>query len=214
MYSRFLRWASDRIDENGIIAFITNRSYTDSRTFDGFRKTVAKEFDDIYIVDTQSDVRKNPKIAGTTHNVFGIQTGVAVMFLTKTASNKKKKARIHYFTLTDEMRKREKLEWFRDNKIENIPFQRIKPDKQNNWLNITDNDFDDLLLLVKNKNSLFKLSFNGIVTNRDEWVYDFDKVSLKNKIKFLLKNYNNSKIFNNQIKWSESLKRRFRSNKN
>ena len=51
MYSRFLRWASDRIDKNGIIAFITNRSYIDSRTFDGFRKIVAKEFDDIYIVN-------------------------------------------------------------------------------------------------------------------------------------------------------------------
>ncbi|OQX25011.1 MAG: hypothetical protein BWK80_17910 [Desulfobacteraceae bacterium IS3] len=88
MYTRFLRWASDRIDKNGIIAFITNRSYIDSRTFDGFRKTVSQEFDYIYIIDTQSDVRKNPKIAGTTHNVFGIQTGVAVMFLVKKSGGK------------------------------------------------------------------------------------------------------------------------------
>jgi len=83
MYARFLRWAMDRIDKNGIIAFITNRSFIDSRTFDGFRKTVEREFDYMYIVDTQSDVRKNPKIAGTTHNIFGIQTGVAIMFLVK-----------------------------------------------------------------------------------------------------------------------------------
>ena len=84
MYSRFYRWAMDRIDKNGVIAFITNRSFIDSRTFDGFRKIVEQEFDYIYIVDTQSDVRANPKIAGTTHNVFGIQTGVAIMFLVKT----------------------------------------------------------------------------------------------------------------------------------
>ncbi len=83
MYSRFYRWATDRIAENGIIAFITNRSFIDSRTFDGFRKQVAEEFDYVYIVDTQSDVRKNPKISGTKNNVFGIQTGVAVMFLVK-----------------------------------------------------------------------------------------------------------------------------------
>ena len=83
MYSRFFRWASDRLDKNGIIAFITNRSFIDSRTFDGFRKSISEEFDYIYIVDTKSDVRANPKIAGTTHNVFGIQTGVAVMFLVK-----------------------------------------------------------------------------------------------------------------------------------
>ena len=89
MYARFLRWAMDRIDRNGIIAFVTNRSFIDSRTFDGFRKTLESEVDYIYIVDTQSDVRKNPKIAGTTHNVFGIQTGVAVMFLVKSAKAKR-----------------------------------------------------------------------------------------------------------------------------
>ena len=38
MYARFFRWASDRVDENGIIAFVTNRSFIDSRTFDGFPK--------------------------------------------------------------------------------------------------------------------------------------------------------------------------------
>jgi len=83
MYSRFYRWASDRVGENGIIAFITNRSFIDSRTFDGFRKKLVEEFDYVYIIDTQSDVRKNPKISGTKNNVFGIQTGVAVMFLVK-----------------------------------------------------------------------------------------------------------------------------------
>jgi len=83
MYARFYRWATDRLDKNGILAFITNRSFIDSRTFDGFRKMIEKEFDFVYVVDTQSDVRANPKIAGTTHNVFGIQTGVAVMFLVR-----------------------------------------------------------------------------------------------------------------------------------
>ncbi len=83
MYARFYRWAMDRIDKNGIIAMITNRSFIDSRTFDGFRKCVQQDFDYVYIVDTKSDVRANPKIAGTTHNVFGIQTGVAIMFLVR-----------------------------------------------------------------------------------------------------------------------------------
>jgi len=86
MYARFYRWAMDRIDENGVIAFVTNRSFIDSRTFDGFRKNIEDDFDFAYIVDTRSDVRANPKIAGTTHNVFGIQTGVAIMFLVKVKS--------------------------------------------------------------------------------------------------------------------------------
>ena len=65
MYARFFRWASDRLDENGIIAFITNRSFIDSRTFDGFRKIVANEFNEIWIVDLGGDVRANPKLSGT-----------------------------------------------------------------------------------------------------------------------------------------------------
>ena len=36
-----------------------------------------------------------------------------------------KKAKIKYFTLTDEMRKQEKLDWFRETKLENIPFEII-----------------------------------------------------------------------------------------
>ncbi len=51
MYARFLRWASDRVDANGIVAFVSNSSFIDSRTFDGFRKVVAQEFNEIWIVD-------------------------------------------------------------------------------------------------------------------------------------------------------------------
>ena len=93
MYARFFRWASDRLDENGILAFITNRSFIDSRTFDGFRAVAAKEFNEIRVVDL-GDVRINPKLSGTTHNVFGIQTGVAVGFMVRRA--KQKDCRIFY----------------------------------------------------------------------------------------------------------------------
>lgn len=88
MYTRFYRWATDRLGQNGIIAFVTNRSFIDSKTFDGFRKHLEQEFDYIYIVDTRSDVRSNPKISGTKHNVFGIQTGVAIVFLVKARKEK------------------------------------------------------------------------------------------------------------------------------
>ncbi len=51
MYARFFRWASDRLAENGVLAFITNRSFIDARTFDGFRKIVSGEFNEIYVLD-------------------------------------------------------------------------------------------------------------------------------------------------------------------
>ncbi len=50
MYARFFRWASDRLDENGIIAFVTNRSFIDRRTFDGFRDVVSREFNEVWVL--------------------------------------------------------------------------------------------------------------------------------------------------------------------
>ena len=87
MYARFFRWATDRLDENGILAFITNRSFIESRTFDGFRQTASKEFNEIRIMDLGGDVRANPKLSGTTHNVFGIQTGVAISLMVRRAKS-------------------------------------------------------------------------------------------------------------------------------
>jgi predicted helicase len=101
MYARFYRWAFDRLNNNGVIAFVTNRSFIDSRTFDGFRKTIGQEFEAAYIIDTRSDVRANPKIAGTTHNVFGIQTGIAIMFLVKRQKRENETCKIHYIAMDD-----------------------------------------------------------------------------------------------------------------
>jgi len=200
MYARFYRWSMDRVDKNGIIAFITNRSFIDSRTFDGFRKTVEDEFDVAYIVDTRSDVRANPKIAGTTHNVFGIQTGVAIMFLVKKQAEDKRdkrKCKIFYTSLDDFWRKEEKLEWLRDNPIEKISFDSVEPNDKHTWINQTDNDFETLLPLIdkdvklgRKEEAIFELFSLGVVTARDEWVYDFDKKKLSDKINFLIDSYN------------------------
>ena len=212
MYSRFYRWAMDRLNDNGIISFVTNRSFIDSRTFDGFRKTIQDDFDFAYIIDTKSDVRVNPKIAGTTHNVFGIQTGVAIMFLIKTSHKKIKHTpcKIEYVTMEDNWLKQEKLNWFSEHKFDKIDFDNITPDKNCNWLNITDNDWDSLIDLSK----VFNLSTNGINTARDEWVFDFDFFSLINKCNFFIKEFNrlidkNDATFPNTIKWSETLKSNF-----
>ncbi|WP_027002993.1 type ISP restriction/modification enzyme [Hugenholtzia roseola] len=227
MYARFYRWAMDRIDKNGVIAFITNRSFIDSRTFDGFRKIVQREFDEIYILDTKSDVRQNPKIAGTTHNIFGIQAGVAIMFLIKKETNAEKKAKIFYYTLTDEMRKEEKLDWLRANDFEKIPFERIRPDEKGNWLNISKSDFEELIpvcnkegkLGKEGENTIFELYSLGVVTSRDDWSYDFDKKQLEAKAKFFIdffhqekerwkqsdKTQSSNDFVNRNIKWTSEL---------
>jgi predicted helicase len=80
MYKRFIRWASDRISENGIISFIINRSFIDKKQDDGFRKCVEQEFDFSYVVDLAGDMRLN---TDSNDNVFGITIGVAILFLVK-----------------------------------------------------------------------------------------------------------------------------------
>jgi len=217
MYARFYRWAMDRIDKNGIIAFITNRSFIDSRTFDGFRKIVGREFQEIHIIDLKGDIRKATDEQGG--NVFNIMTGVAIAFFIKDV--KQKQSKIFYHNIGDFLSGEEKLERLRNQKFEDLEFELVKPDKKHNWINLTDNDFEDLIPICdkdvkagKSEKAIFKLFANSIKTNRDEWVYDFDRKTLENKVKFFIEKYNkqvdSNKYDNNEldysIKWSSTLK--------
>jgi predicted helicase len=84
-YVKAIRWASDKIKETGegVVAFVTNNSFLDQIAFDGMRQQLAQDFDAIYVLDLGGNVRKNPKLSGTTHNVFGIQVGVSINIFVK-----------------------------------------------------------------------------------------------------------------------------------
>ncbi len=200
MYARFFRWASNRLSENGILAFVTNSSFLEARTFDGFRKVVSHEFNDIYVVDLGGDVRKNPKLSGTKNNVFGIQTGVAISFMVKRQGTTSGRCKIYYARRPEMELAIDKLAFLRAVKFQEMDFERIQPDKNHNWLNIADNDFDDLLPLANKETkraksqsgeqAVFKLFSLGVVTARDEWVYDYSVKYLKHKVKYLINIYN------------------------
>ena len=198
MYARFFRWASDRVDENGIVAFVTNRSFIESRTFDGFRKMVTDEFNDVHIVDLGGDVRVDPRLSGSKHNVFGIQTGVAISFMVKRA--KAKEWKIHYVRRPQFETAEDKLAYLDSTNISSVQFDDIQPDAKNYWINIADNDFDSLmqsasketkqLKSASQERAIFKLYTLGVVTARDDWMYDFDKEHLSQKVRYLIKTYN------------------------
>jgi predicted helicase len=208
MYARFFRWASDRLDANGILAFVTNRSFIESRTFDGFRKTVAAEFSDIYVVDLGGDVRANPKLSGTKHNVFGIQTGVAISFLVKRAQTTKNKspARVHYVRRPEMETAEEKLAYLASHPMRALPFDEVSPDKNANWVNLTNNDFETLLPLASKEakeatkpsqeKAIFKLASNGVVTARDDWMTDFSTTDLAAKAQHFCRIYSDE-----QVRW-------------
>jgi predicted helicase len=233
MYARFFRWASDRLSDNGILVFITNRSFIESRTFDGFRKTVANEFSDIYVVDLGGDVRANPKLSGTKHNVFGIQTGVAISFMVKRAvpAKDKKPAKVHYARRPEMETADDKLSFLGSNPMSSLKFEQVKPDKTHNWVNLTDNDFEDHIPLAsketkaakssKDVKAIFRKFSLGVVTARDEWVYGLNSAQVEEKVRFLIDEYNSERLrlkgklrarkgledrLENVIKWSRAVK--------
>ncbi|MDP3546239.1 MAG: type ISP restriction/modification enzyme [Phreatobacter sp.] len=204
MYARFFRWASDRLHDDGVIAFVTNSSFVNARTYDGFRKAVAQDFHEIYVVDLKGDARSSGeqrrREAG---NVFDdqIRVGIAISFWVK--KRKAKGCKIHYQAVPDYAASADKRHFLTATRLSERKFLLIEPDKKGNWLHLTDNDWDSLLPLADKKTKATKFSGQeraifrayslGIVTNRDDWAYDFDRERLSQKIQVF------SRIFNTEI---------------
>jgi len=193
MYARFFRWATDRLYDDGVIAFVTNSSFINSRGFDGFRKCIQNEFDFAYIIDLGGDVRSNPK--ESKGNVFGIMTGIAISFFVKCHTTHHSAKLFYIYPKTGTAK--EKLEFLSEAKFQDLSFEHIDPSSDNNWINLGDRDFERLLPLAdkaikfgKDTTAVFQLLVNGVSTNRDEWVFDFSKENLEKKVEFFIDEYN------------------------
>jgi len=108
----------------------------------------------------------------------------------------KEKAKISYFSLSGLQGKEAKLDWIAGVSFKEIEFDHIQPDDKGNWINQTDNDFDSFLALVdkevkagRSEEAIFKLFSRGVATQRDEWVYDFSRDDLIEKVKYLVDAY-------------------------
>jgi predicted helicase len=235
MYSRFYRWAMDRIGEDGIICFISNNSFINARTFDGFRKIIRDEFQYAYIVDLGGNIRelsgKDGIFLGEKHTIFGLSAmvGIAIMWLVRKKQTDFEQCRISYIHPTDIRATRdEKIEYLSEHAFKDIPFDNITPDKDHNWINLVENDWDILIPLSDEKqnrgtsaNSVFSLHSLGICSHRDEWVIDFNEINLMDKIKYFCDLYNSEVIrwqksnkiqktndfVNREIKWTGDLEK-------
>ena len=219
MYKRFIRWASDRLADDGIIAFISNRAFIDSLQDDGFRKVVTEEFSDAYLIDLGGNYQSKGK-AG---NVFGIRIGVAISFFVRKPKSVGM-GLVHYRAIDDDQSGAEKLAELAKLDITQMDLDQIEADKNNNWLNQSNPDFEKLLPIVDRGNSqataknesMFGVSPIGVSTNRDEWVYDFGVSNLRDKALFFSDTYNElidqgDTSYPKVIKWSSTLQNRFRS---
>ncbi|OPB29736.1 type ISP restriction/modification enzyme [Bartonella sp. WD12.1] len=201
-YIRAIRWASDRIDDVGVIGFITNAGFINTRSMDGLRKCLSEEFSNIYVLNLRGDIRKNMLSKGRAQegqNVFGSgsMTGIAISILIKN-STAQEHGKIYYCDIGDNLTRKEKL--FELQRLSNIngikrehDWQTITPDKHNDWLNKRNSDFEKFLALGDRKSSdlkLFETFSCGIVTNRDAWVYNSSHEALAKNMSNMIAFYN------------------------
>ena len=239
-YVKAIRWAANRIGQEGVVAFVTNNSFLDNMAFDGMRKHLSDDFDAIYILDLSGNVRKNPKLSGTTHNVFGIQIGVSINFLIKRRDSENSQSDIFYSRVDELWRKEDKYRYLNTKKhYRNIEWKPITPNYLNTWLTEgLHSEFETFISMgTKEAKSqkreeadvVFRLYSLGVGTNRDAWAYNYNRIGLAQNMSTTIKTYNaevdrwkrrenrNANVDNfvlsdeTKLKWSSTLKQKLKS---
>lgn len=192
-YIQAFRWASDRIGSQGVIGFVSNGSFIDSQSTDGFRKVLSEEFNYLYIYNLRGDARtQGEQRRKESGNVFGggSRTSIAISILIKDDSDNHE---VHYHDIGDYLTRDNKLSILRDKEsILNIDWQTIVPDKNNDWINQRDENYE-LYNSMYDKNDIGKSIYldqlTGIYSGRDFWVSGFSKISTIDNSKRLVENY-------------------------
>ncbi len=208
-YIRAFRWASNRIKNKGIISFITNGQYLDSRSASGIRRAFYEEFNYIYIYNLKGNARTSgetrKKEAG---NVFGsgTRTPISIVFLIKDGSNQHE---ILYKEIDDYLKEEDKLNILKIEKnILNTELKQIVPDKYNDWLEQRNEEFNNFISLYDAKNnSIFLDKSTGVTTGRDMWVTGFSKDKVINMSRLLVDKYNSEvdRLINEPVELKKTL---------
>ena len=229
-YFRALRWASDRIGERGVIAFVSNSSYLDANSTDGVRITLQEEFSQIFIYDLKGNQRtsgersrrEGGKIFGS-----GSRTGVAITVLVKDPTHTDP-AEIFYAEVDDYATRQEKLNQI--NAFRSIlgisgadAFRPITPNEHGDWISARDERFATFQEIgnksLKGRESspaIFRQYSLGLGTNRDAWCYNFSHEAALRNISRFIDTYNDQikvgkqEFDDKQIKWSSSLDSAFK----
>ena len=239
-YIKAIRWALDRIGEEGVVAFITNNSFLDGVAFDGMRKHLAEDCNAIYILDLGGNARKGLKVSDA--NVFGIRVGVSINLFVKKKQNSSETPQIFYYRTDDLWNRKQKFDFMNERQhVGGVEWQPIQPDARHTWL--TEGlhaEFDTFMSMGTKKakaaksevvNVIFKTYGIGVNTNRDAWVFNFNQGVLAQKMILMIETYNseinrwerhtdrNANIDDfvlsddKKIKWSRNLKQELKRKK-
>lgn len=201
-YIRAIRWASDRLQDQGIVCFVSNGSFIDSNSADGLRKCLTDEFSTIYVFN----LRGNGRTSGETcrkegHPLFAAVGGkggslapIAITLLIKNPT-KIGKCQLFYHDIGDYLKRSEKLKIIQDfGGISGIDWQTITPNDSHDWINQRDPVFDAFLPMGDKKDATAKTIFAvysaGVKTNRDVWCYNFSRDVVANNMSRMIDFYN------------------------
>ena len=196
-----IRWASDRIGEKGIIAFVTNGSWIDGNVDSGVRACLAKEFSLIQVLHLRGDARtsgERRRTEGGTVFGSGSRTPVAITILVKNPKATHEGCKIQYRDIGDYLTREEKLETLRE--AESISGfsdrETITPDKHHDWIEQRNEDFQQFYPLGtpeakagKTDDSVFRLYSQGVKTNRDAYIYNFTHNSCAKTAELMTEDY-------------------------
>ncbi|GAA7339779.1 hypothetical protein BD0115_06660 [Helicobacter pylori] len=209
-----IRMASDVVKDRGVIGFVVNGSFIDSKSADGFRKCVAQEFSRLYVLN----LRGNTRTSGETckkegGKIFdsGSRATIAVIFFVKDASAPSDNT-IFYYEVEDYLKREAKLNLLANfENLESVPFEKITPNDKGDWINQRNDGFEKLIALKRDKklqnDSIFDINSMGVVSGRDPWVYNFSPNILSQSVQKCIDTYNaDLKRFN--ARFREAFKQR------
>jgi predicted helicase len=196
-YIRAIRWASDRIADRGIVAYVTNGSFLDANNMDGLRLSLTDEFSHLYVFNLRGKAHGQGEIRRKEGGgIFGegSKTRVAITIMVKDPAHDGP-CQLRYHDIGDYLSSEEKLAAVDDfASIDNIPWQRLIPNAAGDWAEQRDPAFSLFTPLGDKSNSganvLFDVYSLGVVTNRDQWTYDSSSEKLAEKMGNLIAVYN------------------------
>lgn len=191
-----IRMASDVIKDRGVIGFVVNGSFIDSKSADGFRKCVAKEFSHLYALNLRGNARtsgENRKKEGDGIFNSGSRATIAIIFFVKDKSVPNNT--IFYYEVEDYLKREAKLNLLANfENLESVPFKEITPNDKGDWINQRNDDFEKLIPLKIDKKlqnpSVFDINSLGVTSGRDPWVYNFSPNILTQSVQKCIDTYN------------------------
>nr|WP_244937872.1 type ISP restriction/modification enzyme [Acidipropionibacterium jensenii] len=215
-YIRAFRWATDRLGDQGVVAFVTNNGWLDGNTADGIRKTFQTEFSDIWVYNLRGNMRRSDwKQEGGQIFKGGSQTGIAVLIAAKNPHQTG--CHIHYHGVPDYQSREDKLDDITDATLTTTTWTTITPNDDGDWLNQRNPTFQTFMPIADEPLAMFTSHSAGVQTNRDAWCYNFSHKAVEANMSRMIDYYNqqvneaiSGRDLSNdptQISWSRNIRR-------